>query len=111
MNVSEDGVEIVLDGEPVMLRFTLGASKKVNGHFGHFAAANQRLANIDQDAITFVVAAGLGKSVKDVEDAVFKAGFLDLYEPVKVYVNWLANGGRDYVAPKPDGGEDDSGNA
>lgn len=110
MNVSTDGVEVNLDGEPVLLRFTLDASKKVSRHFGSFSAANERLATIDQDAITFVVAAALGKPVKDVEEAVFKAGLLDLYEPIKVYVNWLANGGRDYVAPeKP--GTDDSGNA
>jgi hypothetical protein len=105
MNVSTDGVEITLDGEPTLLRFTLDASKKINRHFGSFRAANERLADIDQDSITFVIAAALGKPVKDVEDAVFKAGMLDLYESVKVYVNWLANGGRDYVAqtePKDD---------
>ncbi len=107
-----DPVEITLGDEKVQLRFTLGAAKRVNQYFGNFVNANQRMESVDLEAITVIVAAGLGKSPKDVEDAVYAAGQLNLHRSVKTYLNLLANGGREYVEPTADAApETDSGNA
>lgn len=107
-----DPVEITLGDEKVHLRYTLGAAKRVNQYFGNFMNANQRIEGFDLEAITVIVAAGLGKPPKDVEEDVYAAGQLNLHRSVKTYLNLLANGGREYVEPADDAAsETDSGNA
>lgn len=78
------------------LKCTLRASKEVTAYFGNFINANQRIANLDSDAITVLVAAGLEKKVKEVEDIVFAAGVVTLKAPVERWLNLLANGGKPY---------------
>jgi hypothetical protein len=86
-------VEITLGSEPVTLRCTLRAAKRVNAGVG-FAEILRKLAVFDQDAYVAVVAAGLDKKPADVEDAVFATGLTNLTEPLSEYVALLANGGR-----------------
>lgn len=86
------------------LRCTLRASKEVCAYFGNFVNANERVAMVEQEAMTRVIAAGLGKTPKEVEEQVYEAGLLNLAAPVKKWLDLLANGGREYVpqAATPD---------
>lgn len=87
-------VEIELDGEKVTLRPTLKAAQIISRQAGGIIGAIQALRSLDIDALTGIVAAGLGKSVKDVEDAVWRRGVADLTPMATRYVTNLANGGR-----------------
>lgn len=98
MTATTDGVTITLDGSPVTLRFTLGAAKQINAVFGNFVEAYQRINKFDLEAFPAVIAAGLGKTVKEVEADTFTAGMDVLYKDLTTYLAWLSNGGRE---PKP----------
>jgi hypothetical protein len=110
MTVTTDGVTITLDGEPVILRFTLGAAKQLNNTFGNFVEALQRINKFDFEAFPAVIAAGLGKSSKDVEASVFSAGMDNLYKDLGTYLVWLSNGGRE-PTPVSAAAQSDAGNA
>src|SRR4051812_30798674 len=86
-------IEIELNGKVEALRCTLKAAKQVNAGIG-FMNVLGRLSAMDQDYYFLVVAAGLGKKIPEVEDAVFEAGLPNLTEPLSNYVTLLANGGR-----------------
>jgi hypothetical protein len=99
---TKEGVSITLGGEPVLLRYTLGASRAVSTRFREFPMAFTALYRFDIDAFVGVIAAGLGddktKAVSNFEDAVFAAGMDSLIKPLIEYLAWLSNGGR---APTP----------
>lgn len=95
--LSEGEFEIILGKPPgakFVLRPTLEAFKVVNSRFGGFNAALQALSRGDADSLTYIVAAGLGKTIADVEGLVFEAGIRNLFDPVGEYVERLTNGGR-----------------
>lgn len=98
MSANQGEVDIALG----TMRCTLRASKEVCAYFGNFINANQRVVNLEHDAIVAVVAAGLGVPSKEIEEAVFEAGLLNLSASVRKYLDLLANGGREYVPPKDD---------
>jgi hypothetical protein len=99
-----DGVETSLG----TLKYSLGASKRINAFFGNFSEAFPRLMKFDIEAFSAVAAAGLGMERKDVEDAVFDAGYDTLLKPLMEYLAWLSAGGRE---PQPvTNAETDSGN-
>jgi hypothetical protein len=87
-------VRTPLDGKEVAFRCTLRAAKEVNARFGSFHEAFRRMTTFDFDAYAAVVAAGLGKSVADVEEAVFRNGMPNLVKPLTDYLGMLSNGGR-----------------
>jgi len=87
-------VEITLKGEKVALRCTLKAAKAVNALAGGYQNALARLAAMDQDAYSAIVAAGLGRRPMDVEQAVYETGLPVLAQPVSTFVMMLANGGK-----------------
>lgn len=87
-------MEITLDGYPETLRYTPRAMKEVNTRFGSFNDALTRIGKMDFLAFVLVVAAGTGKSPKEVEDAVFEAGMHDLIGPLSDYLIRLSNGGK-----------------
>lgn len=82
------------------LRCTLRASKEVSAHFGNFFRANERVSQVEHEAMVFVIAAGLGKTPEEIEDQVYTAGLLNLSAPVKKWLDLLANGGREFVPSK-----------
>ncbi len=84
------------------LRCTLRAAIAVNGRFGDYAEAFNRLQRFDFAAYVAIVAAGLGKDPKEVEARVFEAGMSDLCGPLSAYVGFLSRGGK----PLPTGDED-----
>ena len=95
MAANQGEVEIPLG----TLRCTLRASKEVSAYFGNFVNANERVARVEQEAMTRVIAAGLGKPPAEIEESVYEAGLLNLSAPVKKWLDLLANGGREYVPP------------
>lgn len=101
--------DVAIDGVGT-LRCTLGAAKAVNNYFGGFISANDALARMDFSATCAVVAAGLGKSVADIEETVFRAGQADIHAKVRKYLDLLANNGRVYVEPAEPAKPDASGN-
>ncbi len=86
-------VEITLNGKTVTLRSSLKAAKMVNAG-GGFQDVLRKLAAFDQDYYVVVVAAGLGKNPRDVEDDVYLTGLPSLTEILSTYVGYLANGGK-----------------
>jgi hypothetical protein len=103
-----EGVVVTLDGAPVTLRYTLGASKRIDSQFGDFVSAMRRVTNFNFESFPKVVAAGLDKSPQEVEAAVFAAGMDSLLKPLSEYLSWLCNGGRE---PNPVAMPDAPGNA
>lgn len=87
-------VEITLKGKPETLRCTLKAAKAVNALAGGYQNALARLAAMDHEAYSAVIAAGLGKRPMDVEKDVYEAGLPVLAQPVSTFVMMLANGGK-----------------
>ncbi len=102
-------VTITLAGDRVNLRCTLRAAKTVNAEFSSFATAFERLAKLDFAAYVAIIAAGLGKTPKDVEESVYVSGMSDLVAPLTDFVSLLANGGRP-MTPDTSAGSKDSGN-
>lgn len=96
MSDNQGDVALTLDGEPVTLRYTLGAAKGVNRGFGSFVDAMKRIQAWDFSAFVAIVALGLGKTdnVKEVEQAVFNNGLKPLVNPLIDYLGRLSNGGR-----------------
>lgn len=95
-----DGIKVTLDGRGETLRPTLRAAREVNAGFGSFTEAYRKLAAFDLEAYIVIVAAGLGKKPKDVEETVYRNGLPDLTEPLSEFVTLLANGGRPPVKPE-----------
>lgn len=94
-------VEIELDGKTVTLKPKLQAAKLVcRAGGGGFQPVVNRLQVGDIDIYSLVVAAGLNKPVKDVEEAVFRTGLTALAPHLIEFVNLLANGGRPYRPKK-----------
>jgi hypothetical protein len=87
-------VEITLKGQKEALRCTLKAAKAVNALAGGYQNALARLAAMDQEAYSTIVAAGLGKRPMDVEQAVYDTGLPALAQPLSTFVMMLANGGK-----------------
>lgn len=90
---------ITLAGEAVTLRATLRAAQMVNDGCGGFRGALEGIARFDLNAVTLVVAAGIGAkdqaAVDDVGRKVFSTGLGDLAAPTTRFVTMLMNGGRD----------------
>jgi hypothetical protein len=87
-------IYIVIGGERLALRCTLGAAKEINAFFGSYTAAFRRLQEFDLAAYSAVVSYGTGKPLKDVENAVWQCGMPDLVRPLSDYLGLLSNGGR-----------------
>lgn len=98
-------VPLELNGEPVVLRCTLRAWRDINRFFGSFTDAFQRLAKFDSDAYVTIIASGLGKPAKEIEEAVFFHGVSELATPVTKFLNMLSNGGRTGSDGEPKKGE------
>ena len=94
MSVTSDGATIQLGDQTVTLQFSLKAAKTINGYFGNFVEAYQRIGKMDIHAYTAVIAAGLGKTVHDVEQSVFATGMDSLAVDIADYLAWLTNGGK-----------------
>jgi hypothetical protein len=99
-------VEVVLDGEKLVLRPTLNACQTVSRMTGGIMDAIRRVGNYDFDLMVTIIALGLDlKSKRDVEalpDRVWRTGMNKVARPVLQYLSVIANGGR----PLEDGEED-----
>lgn len=93
MGVNPGEVSITLDGKEETLKCTLRAAKTVNAR-GGFSKALELLQALDLDTCVMIIAAGLNKKNSEVEEAVYKAGLVDLVGPVTDFTVLLANGGR-----------------
>jgi len=85
-----------------VLRCSLRAAKEINLVFGSYGAAYKRITEYDFGAYIAIVAAGLGKSGKEVEVDVYNVGMPDLVRPLTDFLGLLSNGGR---PPSLDGTE------
>jgi hypothetical protein len=102
-------VLITISGTQSNLRCSLAAAKSVNARFGSFTDALRRVAAHDLSAITYIVAAGLGKcddieDIEKVEAKVYETGSRSFIDPVTRYIALLANGGR--LPAKKDGAKE-----
>lgn len=92
-------IEIELGGETVSLRCTLGAFKDVSSQFGGFVSAFQKLAEVDIDAIAYIIAAGIGKHKNSRErerivEKLFEGGLDEVLPKVTEYLGLLSGGGK-----------------
>lgn len=99
------GVEITLDGEAAVLRPTLRAAQQLSRQTDGLMGAIERVTRFDLDTIISVVALGLDRTPKDVQDAVWRTGCSDLAPHCIRFLGVLANGGR--PADGSEGGEED----
>jgi hypothetical protein len=98
-------VDIELNGKVETLKSTLPAARLVSQLGGGFLNASARVSVMDFDLCVAIVAAGLGKQSKDVENAVFATGLADLIGPISTFVTYLANGGKPPKEDAPASGE------
>lgn len=104
INAGEVG--ITLAGSPATLRPTLGAGIAINQMFGNFQEAHRRVAALDLEATSFIVAKGIGardSDLKAVTEKVFATGLQELRLPVMRYIGILSNGGKP-INPEADEG-------
>lgn len=91
-------VIIILDGEPATLKPSLRAAQTISRQAGGIVGCMQTVAKFDLDAVTLVVAQGLGKvkadEMSEVAEQVYSTGLTDLVPKVTEYLTNLANGGR-----------------
>lgn len=99
-------VEIKLDGETAVLRPSLGAAQAISRRDGGIMAMVNAITRFDLDALSFVVAQGLGKEQKEVTEKVWRTGISTLAPAAIKYCTILANGGR--PADDSEGGEGDA---
>ncbi|MGY3615935.1 hypothetical protein [Bradyrhizobium sp. USDA 10063] len=105
---------LALGSKSIELNVSTVAAKTVSNIFGGLSAAHQRVTAIDLTSMAQIVSIGLGKSqmeislaalagaaksTNEVEQQLYEAGVVDLAEPLRDYLNLLANGGR---PPKTD---------
>lgn len=93
---AEGDVEIELDGVRMWLKPTLNACliiSRVNGTAGPRVLADQCL-QLNLDAISTVIAAGLGVRVEDIQGQVFKTGTMNLFGKCIRFIHVVSNGGR-----------------
>jgi hypothetical protein len=97
-HIGAGNVTITLNGEEVTLRPTLRAAQAISRSNGGIMEAVNRVGRFDMEAITAVVAHGLGISkpaeVSELGEKVYATGLVDLIEPVTRFLTILANGGR-----------------
>lgn len=106
MPVNPGEVEIELSGRKEILRPTLDALLTINA-LGGVMGAYGKLQSYDFNAYVAIIAAGLGKKPRDIQDEVFRAGFVDFVEPLCDFVDSVSRGGK----PKNDDGKKPSGEA
>jgi hypothetical protein len=94
-------VEITLDGETAVLKPTLLAAQTISRQAGGIIAAVEAAAKFDVDAVTGVIALGLGRKPTEVAEAVWSTGIADLAPKAIEFLTILANGGR-----RANGGEE-----
>lgn len=87
-------VEITLDGSTETLRPSLRAAQQLSRRSGGFTDLVGQVAKFDLDAVTDVVALGLGRQPKEVAEGVYATGVAKLSGPVIEFIGILANGGR-----------------
>lgn len=90
-------IEILLDGETVVLRPTLKACQAISRQADGVRGAIGRVLQYDFDAIVNVIGLGLGwegKDLKVLPEKVYRTGMTELAAPAIRYLNIVANGGR-----------------
>lgn len=97
-------VSVTLDGEEIPLAVNLKAAIAVNKIAGGFVPLFNRIAQADFEVFGAIIAAGSGRSLPEIEAAVFRSGVTDIVAPITEYVTILATGGRKPNEPK-DGAE------
>ena len=91
-------IQIELAGETYELECKLGAFKSISERFGGFVGAFRKLAEVDIDAIAFIIAAGAGKprnskEIEKITERLFEEGLEDALPKLTEYLSLLSAGG------------------
>lgn len=114
-----DTVEIDLGDETLTLTPTLRASTVIHNRMGGMTAAFKALNDMDFNAMTAIVVAGLPKlpdsEVKDLREKLYHFGIVNLIGPLAEFLSIVNNGGKrpddlPAAASRNDGDDDDLGN-
>lgn len=97
--MSEAGtVTIKLGEEELMLKPSLAAAQNVSRYCEGYTKAFAMVGAVDFDAITFIVAEGVGKhdaaGRKEIAAKIYDAGMVSLAGPVSQFLSLLVNGGK-----------------
>lgn len=102
-HVGAGNVPIVLDGEQLELRPSLGAALAISRGTDGIRGAMNRVLQLDLDAVVMVIGQGLGyengsKDLKELPEKVWRTGLTDdsggLVERCVAYLRLLSSGGR-----------------
>lgn len=86
-------VPVTIDGREYVLKPTLKAAQELSRNNG-IATAVQRCASLELDAVVQVVAAGLGRSTKDLAQKIYDTGIRHVAPACITFLTNLSNGGR-----------------
>jgi hypothetical protein len=86
-------VKTKLVGKDAVLRPSLRAAKKLDAFFGGIGNGFQPLRQFNLAAYTAVIAAGLGKTDEEVEEAVYETGLANLAGDASLFLSLLTLGG------------------
>lgn len=98
-------VEITLNGKTEVLKPTLDVAKKLAA-MGGLIPVLRKLDDYDINTYSAIVAAALGKTVKDVENSVFSAGMATLNAPLGNFVGMHFTGGKSSTEDETAPGEE-----
>lgn len=86
-------VAITIDGKEYTLKPTLKAAQELSRNNG-IGGMVQRCASLELDAIVQVIAAGLGRTSRDLSEKVYSTGVRNVAPAVITFLTNLSNGGR-----------------
>jgi hypothetical protein len=87
-------VEIVLDGEKLILKPSLKAALALSSQPGAIAGVVQAVSDFNLQAMATVVSLASGNDAEEAAEAIFATGMVDLAPPIVRFLTMLANGGR-----------------
>lgn len=85
-------VPITIDGQEYVLKPTLRAAQELCRNEG-ITMLLTRCANLEMETLRRVIAAGLGRSSRDLEEKLFKTGLRNVSGPCVDFLVNLSNGG------------------
>lgn len=88
-------IEVVIEGQTLLLKPTLECCIKMSrsGVAGPRVLSEQCMA-LNLDAIAFVIAAGLDKTIEQVQGPIFRTGTINVFAACIRFIHVVSNGGR-----------------
>ena len=93
VKIGDGDVPITIDGQELVLKPSYKAALALSRSEG-LVLLSSRCQSLDVDAMTKVVAEGLGRNPSDLGERIYKSGLTNVREACVLFIAALANGGR-----------------